>query len=200
MKVARKYDDAELIAAINDQKNLDQAILYIYQNYSETVSSFITNNGGSQQDADDIFQETVVAFIDIAKKGKYRMEASIKTFLVSIARNIWYNQIKKKERSGQREKVYEIGRGADEMDVSHFISDREVKQEFRELLNKLGDPCRKILTLFYYENLSMKEMVDHLPYENEQVVRNKKYKCLQQLTEMIKANPLIASQINEIIK
>ncbi|MBS1600676.1 MAG: sigma-70 family RNA polymerase sigma factor [Bacteroidetes bacterium] len=200
MKVVRKYDDVELIAAINDKKNLDDAILYIYQNYSETVSSFITNNGGSQQDADDIFQETVVAFIDIVKKGKYRMEASIKTFLVSVARNIWFNQIKKKERSGRREKLYEDSRGTDEMDVSHYISDREVKQEFRELLIKLGEPCRKILTLFYYENLSMKEMVDQLPYENEQVVRNKKYKCLLQLTEMIKANPLIASQINEIIK
>jgi len=200
MKVEGKYNDAELIAAINDKKSLDKAILYIYQNYSETVSSFITNNGGSQQDADDTFQETVVAFIDVAKKGKYRMEASIKTFLVSIAKNIWFNQLKKRERSGHREKLYETSRGTDEMDVSHYISDREVKQEFRELLNKLGEPCRKILTLFYYENLAMKEMVQHLPYENEQVVRNKKYKCLQQLTEMIKANPLIATQINEIIK
>jgi len=200
MKVVRKYDDVELIAAINDKKTLDQAILYIYQNYSETVSSFITNNGGSEQDADDIFQETVVAFIDIAKKGKYRAEASVKTFLVSIARNIWYNQIKKKERSGHREKVYEVDRGADEMDVSHYISDREVKKEFRELLDKLGESCRKILTLFYYENLPMKDIVQHLHYENEQVVRNKKYKCLQQLTEMIKTNPLIATQINEIIK
>jgi len=200
MKVVRKYDDVELIAAINDKKSLDQAILYIYQNYSETVSSFITNNGGSEQDADDTFQETVVAFIDIVQKGKYRAEASIKTFLVSIARNIWYNQIKKKERSGHREKVYEVSRGTDEMDVSHYISDREVKKEFRELLDKLGESCRKILTLFYYENLPMKDIVQHLHYENEQVVRNKKYKCLQQLTEMIKSNPLIATQINEIIK
>jgi len=200
MKVVRKYDDVELIAAVNDKKSLDQAILYIYQNYSETVSSFITNNGGSEQDADDIFQETVVAFIDIVQKGKYRAEASIKTFLVSIARNIWYNQIKKKERSGHREKVYEVSRGTDETDVSHYISDREVKKEFRELLDKLGESCRKILTLFYYENLPMKDIVQHLHYENEQVVRNKKYKCLQQLTEMIKTNPLIATQINEIIK
>ena len=200
MKVVRKYDDVELIAAVNDKKSLDQAILYIYQNYSETVSSFITNNGGSEQDADDTFQETVVAFIDIVQKGKYRAEASIKTFLVSIARNIWYNQIKKKERSGHREKVYEVSRGTDETDVSHYISDREVKKEFRELLDKLGESCRKILTLFYYENLPMKDIVQHLHYENEQVVRNKKYKCLQQLTEMIKTNPLIATQINEIIK
>jgi len=54
--------------------------------------------------------------------------------------------------------------------------------------------------LFYYENLSMKEMADHLPYENEQVIRNKKYKCLQQLTGFIKDNPQVAQQINESLK
>jgi hypothetical protein len=32
------------------------------------------------------------------------------------------------------------------------------------------------------------------------VVRNKKYKCLQQLTGLIKENPSIALQLNEIIK
>jgi RNA polymerase sigma factor (sigma-70 family) len=200
MKVAEKYDDIELIAAINNKKDLDKAILYIYQQYSDTVSSFITYNGGSTQDAEDIFQETVVAFIDIVQKGKYRMEASIKTFLVSIAKNIWYNEIKKKERSGFREKLYENNRATNELDVSHFISDREVKQELRSLLDKLGESCRKILILFYYENLSMKEIVDHLHYDNEQVVRNKKYKCLQQLTGLIKDNPLLAKQIKELIR
>ncbi len=173
MKVEGKYADAELIAAINDKKELDKAIMYLYQQYSETVSSFITNNGGSQQDADDIFQETVVAFIDIVKKGKYRMEASIRTFLVSIAKNIWYNEIKKRSRSGQREKIYEKSRDTNEMDVSYYISDREVKNELREMLGKLGEPCKKILILFYYENLPMKEIIHHLHYENEQVVRNK---------------------------
>ena len=45
----------------------------------------------------------------------------------------------------------------------------------------------------------MKEIVSHLHYENEQVVRNKKYKCLQQLTEKMKQNPMAAQQINELI-
>ena len=54
--------------------------------------------------------------------------------------------------------------------------------------------------LFYYENLSMKEIVDHLPYENEQVIRNKKYKCLQQLMGFVKENPELAKQINETLK
>jgi hypothetical protein len=54
--------------------------------------------------------------------------------------------------------------------------------------------------LFYYENLSMKEILEHQPYDNEQVVRNKKYKCLLQLTELIKDHPLIGRQVKELIK
>ena len=59
----------------------------------------------------------------------------------------------------------------------------------------------------------MKEIVLHLHYENEQVVRNKKYKCLKRLEQMInekpiclqqladkmKLNSLAAKQINELI-
>jgi RNA polymerase sigma factor (sigma-70 family) len=200
MKVAERYTDAELIAAIGDAKNLNKAILFLYQQYSETTSSFIIGYGGSRQDAEDVFQETVVSFIEIVKKGKYRMEASIKTFLVSVARNIWLNEVKKRERSGHREKQFELGRDQKEEDISQQIGDLEKKKQLRDLVYQLGEPCRKILLLFYYENLPMKEIVDHLPYENEQVVRNKKYKCLQQLTGIIKDNPSIARQISEISK
>jgi RNA polymerase sigma factor (sigma-70 family) len=200
MKVEERYTDVELIAAIGDKADLNKAILFLYQQYSEATSSFIMSYGASRQDAEDVFQETVVSFIEIVKKGKYRMEASIKTFLVSVAKNIWLNEVKKRERSGYREKQFETGRDQKEEDISQQIGDLEKKRQLRELLNKLGEPCRKILLLFYYENLSMKEMVDHLPYENEQVVRNKKYKCLQKLAGFIKDNPFIARQINETAK
>ena len=88
MKVADKYTDAELVAAIKEEQHLNEAILYIYQQYSASTSSFIIHYGGSEQDAEDVFQETVISFIDLVKKGKYRMEASIKTFLVSVAKHI----------------------------------------------------------------------------------------------------------------
>ena len=51
MKVAEKYTDLELIAAIGDDKHLNQAILFLYQQYAETTSSFIMGYGGSRQDA-----------------------------------------------------------------------------------------------------------------------------------------------------
>jgi RNA polymerase sigma factor (sigma-70 family) len=194
------YSDADLLAAIRNGDQLNSAILFIYQQYANTVGSYIITNSGSQQDAEDIFQETVVTFIDLVKKDKFRGEAAIKTFLVSIARNIWLNELKKKERSGIREQQYEKSREQDEMDISHYIADREVKQQFRSVIEKLGGSCKKLLTLFYYENMSMKELLDHLPYENEQVVRNKKYKCLQHLTGLLRENPIIARQIKNNLK
>jgi RNA polymerase sigma factor (sigma-70 family) len=200
MKAEEKYTDAELIAAISAGKDLNAAIRYLYRQHSEAVSSFIIHYGGSEQDADDIFQETVVAFIDIVRKGKYRMEASVRTFLASIARNCWFNELKKRDRSDHRDRQFERDRDQDEADVSHHIAELERKRQLRQLVEQLGDACKKVLLLFYYENLSMKEIVNHLPYENEQVVRNKKYKCLQQLTGLIKANPALARQMQETLK
>lgn len=200
MKAEEKYTDVELIAAISAGRDLNDAIRFLYRQHSDAISSFIMHYGGSEQDADDIFQETVVAFIDIVSKGKYRMEATVRTFLSSIARNCWFNELKKRGRSDLRDRQFELSRDKDETDVSHHIAELEQKRQLRQLVDQLGEACRKVLLLFYYENLSMKEIVSHLPYENEQVVRNKKYKCLQQLSGLIKANPAIARQMQETLK
>jgi RNA polymerase sigma factor (sigma-70 family) len=192
------YSDAGLLAAIRSEDQLNNAIYFIYQQYSQTIQSFILANSGMPADAEDIFQETVVIFIDLVKKDKFRGEASVKTFLTAIARNLWLNELKKRERSEIREKVFENNRDLTELDVSQHIVNQEVKKQFLEVLDKLGENCKKLLTLCYYENMSMKDIVHHLPYENEQVVRNKKYKCLQSLTEMIKQNPVIERLVNKL--
>lgn len=196
MKIVRNYSDAELLTAIRDKLEMNNAIWFIYQSHFDSISSLITYNSGSQQDAEDIFQEVVVTFIDIVKKDKFRGESSIKTFLVSMARNLWLNELKKRGRSQSRDVVFEKGRDEPEADISQHIADRETKKQLMELLEQLGEGCKKILVMFYYEDLSIKEMLEHLPYENEQVVRNKKYKCLQQLTELIKDNPSIIKNFN----
>ncbi len=194
-----RFSDAELEEAIREKNMLDQAIRQLYQQHSEITRSFIMGKGGTVQDADDIFQETIIAFIDTVQKGKFRQESGIRTFLISISKHLWYNEIRKRQRAENREKLYESDREIEEEGIGRIIQDRELKQQLNQMLQDLGDSCRKILELFYYENLSMKEIVSHMHYENEQVVRNKKYKCLQQLAEKMKLNPLAAKQINELI-
>ena len=193
------FSDAELVEAIREKEMLDSAILQLYKDHAEITRSFIKGKGGTEQDADDIFQETVVSFIDSVQKSKFRQESGIRTFLISISKNLWYNEIRRRQRAGNRERLFEADRDQEDSGVNEIIQDRELKKQLNLLLQDLGDSCRKILELFYYENLSMKEIVLHLHYENEQVVRNKKYKCLQQLTDKMKLNTLAAKQINELI-
>ncbi len=200
MNKKNSFSDSELVIAIREREMLEQAILQLYEEHAEITRSFIMGKGGTEQDADDIFQETVVSFIDIIQKAKFRQESGIRTFLISISKNLWYNELRRRERSDKREMVFETDRTLEVEGISEVIHDRELKKQLNQLVRELGESCKKILEMFYYENLSMKEIVSHLHYENEQVVRNKKYKCLQQLTEKIKQNPLAAQQISELIK
>jgi RNA polymerase sigma factor (sigma-70 family) len=194
-----RFSDSDLVEAVSEKDLLERAIKQLYQDHSEVTRSFIMGKGGTEQDADDIFQETIVSFIDSVQKGKFRQESGIRTFLISISKNLWYNEIRKRQRTENREKIFEMDRDQVDGSVAETIQDRELKQQLNHLLEELGESCKKILVLFYYENLSMKEIVLHLDYENEQVVRNKKYKCLQQLTDKMKQNPLAAQRINELI-
>jgi RNA polymerase sigma factor (sigma-70 family) len=200
MNKKSRFSDSELVESIKQKDLLEQAVIQLYEEHAEITRSFIMGKGGTEQDADDIFQETIVSFIDTVQKGKFRQESGIRTFMVSISKHLWYNEIRRRQRAGNREKLFETGREQKDDGISGVIQDRELKSELTRLLGELGESCKKILELFYYENLSMKEIVSHLHYENEQVVRNKKYKCLQQLTDKMKQNPLAAKQINELIQ
>jgi RNA polymerase sigma factor (sigma-70 family) len=193
-----RFSDPELVEAIRMKEMLDAAIRQIYEDHAEITRSFIMGKGGTTQDADDIFQETVVAFIDTIQKEKFRQESGVRTFLISISKNLWYNEIRRRQRSDNRERIFETEKDTEDAGVGEMIQNRELQMQLSSLLNTLGESCRKILELYYYENLSMKEIVSHLHYENEQVVRNKKYKCLLQLTDMIRKNPQAAKLISEL--
>jgi RNA polymerase sigma factor (sigma-70 family) len=199
MEVIKNLADTELLEAIRQGRGLDAAIKAVYQEYFESLVWIVKNNSGSQQDAEDIFQEVVVNFIDLVQKDKFRGESSVKTFLFSMMRHTWLNELKKTGRSEARELKYEKAKGTEELDVSHLIAGREAKQQLMNLVEQLGEICKKILVMFYYENLSMKEILENLSYESEQVVRNKKYKCLKQLEQMITGNPFLLKTLKSIL-
>ena len=199
MEVIKKMADAELLEAIRQVRGLDSAIKSIYRDHFESLAWIVKNNNGSQQDAEDIFQEVLVSFIELVQRDKFRGESTVKTFLFSMIRHTWLNELKKRGRSDVRELKYEKMKVNEEMDVSHLIAEREAKKQLMDIVSQLGDTCKKILVMFYYDNLSMKEILANLEYENEQVVRNKKYKCLKQLEQMITSDPSLTQTLKNIL-
>ena len=199
MEVIRNLPDAELVASIRSGKDIDQAIRNLYKKNFDSLSWYVMNNNGSRQDAEDIFQDVVVTFIDLVRKDKFRGESSVRTFLFSLNRHAWLNELKRRGRALAREEKFEKMQDRTIDDAAVHLAERETGSEVMQLMEKLGETCKKILTMFYYEELSMKQILEHLHYENEQVVRNKKYKCLKQLEQIINNNPPLKQALKNLM-
>lgn len=195
MIVLKKYSETELLAALKSSTDIDHAVRYIYREYFEALKKYICQNSGSEEDAQDVFQEVVVAFVSMVQQDKFRGESGVKTFLYSLNRNIWLNELKKRTRAEKRDIQFETEKESLSMDVSHHIAQNEMQKQTYTILDRLGDTCKKILLAYYYDNLSMKEILSRLDYENEQVVRNKKSKCLKQLEQLLFENPALAQTL-----
>lgn len=171
------------------QNNINQPVTDLYKDYFEPVTFWIRSQGGSEEDAADIFQETVLVFIEQVRQDKFRGDSSIKTYLTGIAKNLWFNELRSRDRRNNREAGYvKMDDNNTEEDAHHRMYNRENKQRLMQVFEEIGDVCKKILTGFYYENLSMKEMLVLFNYDNEQVLRNKKSKCMKHLKDLITTN------------
>jgi RNA polymerase sigma factor (sigma-70 family) len=189
MKGDEISNDQRILAGIFSN-DLNAIIHQLYKQYSGMVIAYIISNQGSQQDGEDVFQEALIAFINLVKSGKFRGEASLQTTFVAISRNIWLNEQKKRKSLDTRGKLFENAR-QQEADPASQLLQREVSEQFLNLMSRLGESCKSLLTMVYYENLSNKDILERTHYESEQVIRNKKYKCMKELTELIKDNPIL---------
>jgi RNA polymerase sigma factor (sigma-70 family) len=199
MGASKDFTDQSLIHSLRSEVNPDEAIRYLYRSQFRLTAAYIKQNSGSEQDAEDIFQELVLVFIDILKKDKFRGESSVSTFLYSLTRNIWLNELNRRGKSKRRDEIFEKGKDKSDPDVSLLIADRETKMQLMKIVDRLGDTCKKILLAFYFENLAIREILQTLNYENEQVVRNKKYKCLKQLEQMMMAEPDLVKNLKSAL-
>jgi len=84
--------------------------------------------------------------------------------------------------------------------IDKMIGSREARRQIFDVIDSLGEVCKKILIAFYYENLSITEILASLDYQNEQVVRNKKAKCMKSLEEKFNANPALAQKFKNALQ
>lgn len=198
-RVVMNYSDQELIETLKTERVSSRVIQYLYRAYFSFLSTYIKQNQGNEQDAEDVFQEVIVTFIEIVKAGKFRGDSSIKTFLYTLNRFTWLNELKKRNRAALRETVYYKDTDEDDKDISHLIVEQEAKNAVMLMMDKLGDVCKQILVAYYYNDLPMKEILPLVGFQSEQVLRNKKYKCLKSLGQMLGADPALAKRFKNAL-
>lgn len=193
-------NDKEIIQKIQSTALINEAIRFLYVSYYDKLESFVIKNNGKKEDAEDIIQDTMVIFVKVVKNGKFKQESTISTFLNAIARNLWFEKLRKTKSELSRIEKWGSESQYQWYDMNQEIQKKEALGLVGQLFNNLGDTCKKLLSLFYFEELSMKEILPQTNYENEQVLRNKKAKCMKALLEKINSKPQWASTMRAALQ
>lgn len=198
-KVIQGTSDEEIIEAIKKGEKLAAFVGQLYEKHFNMISNFVRTNNGNHEDAEDLFQEAIVVFIDLVRKDRFRGDSSIKTFIYAISKNLWLNELKKRNRAIFRETEYYENTEKESEEIRSGISENEVRKQVLSFLDKLGENCKKILILFYYEEKSMRDIFQEMNYESEQVARNMKYKCMKRLHELLDDNSHIKQSFKNLL-
>ncbi|HLO46558.1 MAG TPA: RNA polymerase sigma factor [Leadbetterella sp.] len=192
--------EKEVLEKIRKNQDINTCLKYLYKEYYGFLERMVLNNSGSTADAEDVIQETFLALLQIIQNDKFKRESSLKSFLYAVARNIWLVHLKKQNAEQKRAKIWLEDAPDFEDDIQEQIKKNEALVLITEIFESLGSVCKQILNKFYYEELSLKEILPFTDFENEQVLRNKKSKCMKTLTDKLSQQPNLKESLYKALK
>ena len=167
-------DQSLLQLLTSDQK--EKAFVKIYK-YFPKVSRFICKYGGTKEEAQDVFQEALLIFYRKAKTPNFKLTSRIETYLFSICKYLWKDQLKQKNKQTN---AFEQAFLKDEtIPVEKHLQEEEKYQLAEKALKSIGDKCLKLLSLFYIDKKKMQEIAKLLGFTSESSAKTPKYKCLE---------------------
>jgi len=175
-------DEVELIKSLKTQ-NID-SLKHLYQNYRDGFIKWAAYNYNiDREEAEDVCSDTCIDVYQNIVNEKYKKtnESSLKSYFYEVGKYKILNILNKGKTSETHLKITGE-RSKDSYGTSDANQQRkEMIQKVKELMDLLDDKCQKVLTLFYYYNLSMEVIAEKMEFKNEDVAKNKKLKCLRRL-------------------
>lgn len=169
------------------KRNSDEALKEIYVQYNQDITHWVKSKYNlSSPDAKEIFQITIVILYENVISGKLtNLTASLKSYLIGIAKNKALEQHRTKSKFVKDDVLQYI--------ADHQDADTELLYQMEEritiverAMDIMGDQCKSILRLFYYQGLSMEDITRNMKYKNSNTTKNLKYKCIKRLHNMLK--------------
>lgn len=156
----------------------EEALKYLYrQNYS-MVRKYVIDNNGSLQDVDDMLQDGVIAVWKNVSKSEFELKSKLTTYFLAIVKNLWLKKLRKNKKVDTvDDETLQFASASVEQNTSRQMDLNVV----RNLLNEIGDTCKELLGLFYFEQMDNLSIAERMDFSNPDVVKAKKYQCLKKL-------------------
>jgi RNA polymerase sigma factor (sigma-70 family) len=165
----------------------EEALKMLYIENRNPFINFARKFSIPEDDIVDVYQDAIIALHEKAIKGELDiLTCSIRTYLLGIGKYMLYEKARKNNK-----KVSDFPIEKEDYNYREITSDflEEEPNKLQLLLQKafatLGKKCKEVLTLFYYRGYTIEEISEKLSYENKNVAKSQKSRCIKQLKEKI---------------
>lgn len=178
-KTKVQFSDNEFIEGLRSGNN--EILSALYKKYYTLVLKFIVNNSGSEEAAQDIYQETIIVLFENAQKESFELNCQLQTYIYSVAKRLWLKQLKKSGKTF----LFKEDDENEVADITQDLNEHAEKElniiKMNKSLQELGEPCASLIKDFYVSKLNMDDIAEKFGYTNADNAKNQKYKCLQRL-------------------
>jgi RNA polymerase sigma factor (sigma-70 family) len=163
----------------------DEGLVMLYEANRRAIRSFVARNSGTPDDADDLLQEAIIILWERVRTNRFEYQAKLSTFIYATVKNLWLRRLARMRREAPAEIQETTGRieAASALDI---LVEAEQSHIVHEALQRLGDPCKTLLILFYWEEQSMEQIAAVMNFANADTAKSKKYQCKKLLQKMLK--------------
>ncbi|MGB0851143.1 MAG: RNA polymerase sigma factor [Bacteroidia bacterium] len=161
------------------QQGDEQVLVVLYKQNYTMVKNFVLKNNGDENIVDDIMQESVIAVWKNVNKPNFLLQSKLSTYVMAIAKNLWYKELKKRSRFKLVDETNHLEKGGEEMKMD---LDQSV---LHTIIKEMDETCRRLLSYFYFDGLSTKVIAEKLNFANANTVKSKKYQCFKKLQSTV---------------
>jgi RNA polymerase sigma factor (sigma-70 family) len=176
-------DDARILDRL--RRGDEEALVELYRANRRPIVSLVLNNSGGADDAEDLLQEALVTLWERVRTGRFVYAARLSTFLYGTARNIWLRKLARRRREAPGIEDTPDPASPDPSALEMMVEEEEASA-VRRALDVLGEPCRELLLLFYWEESPMDEIAVKLGFANADTAKSKKYQCKKALEKLVR--------------
>jgi RNA polymerase sigma factor (sigma-70 family) len=170
------------------------AYAMLVNNYKDMIFTLALRMVRNREDAEEVAQDTFVKAYKAL--DSFKGTSKFSTWLYRIVYNTSLDYIKKSKRVIYSEHIDEIHESdiGTMQDALSYLEDKEKKETIEKALLQLPEDERVLLTLFYFEDLSLKEIskIVEISYDNVKIKlhrsRKKLYHILKNVVEPIYLN------------
>ncbi|NVK85044.1 MAG: RNA polymerase sigma factor [Cytophagia bacterium] len=184
VRISKSLDDDALIQGI--RKGRKRTLLHIYKKYYPDIRSHILKNSGSENDAQDVFQDAMMAIFQNITNKDFELTCQYKTYLHAVSSNIWRKKLRNSKDKDFIE--YEDASHLAQEEIDDAVLTLERYQFYQEKFKELSEKCQQILKM-YLSGVHMKNIAEHFGFASVSQTQKTKSTCNENLIKLIEKDP-----------